>query len=143
MTTKSGRVYGCKEFWIKGEEARLMKERELRVIVREDDRSDQTIAPKRWLPLMRPIAVAYIAVSGDQAKGIPPKFEEEDGPVIRVVRRTVTRLGDVVDADLHFDGGRAVPEAASEVKRYLEEELCPGKVFSSDALLTIYWFETV
>lgn len=143
MARAKERVYGVPEFWLKGSEAELAKQRQLTVIVRQGDRSDRERAPQQWIPILEPIPVFYISVPGDQMRGVPAQFEPDDGTTVRITRRTVTRLGDVMDADLYFAHGHAVPKQAAEVKQYLEQELAPGKKFNPGELITIYWVEYI
>ena len=135
-------VHGETALWLKGVEAQMAKARKLTVVIRQGDRSDRVAAPERWLPLLTPVPTYYIAVPGDQAKGIAAQFEPDDGTTVQIVRRAVTRLGDIVDADLRYAGGvangSAVSKIAKNVKQYLEGELAPGKTFSPDDLITIY-----
>lgn len=132
-------VYGERAFWVKGQEAKMVGQKSLTVILREGDRSDQVVAPKQWLPLFEAIPVYFLDEVA--AKGGPLGFEPDDGMTVRVVRRTVGRLGDLKDADLSFGGGTAVPRTVAEVQRYLSEEYAPGKTFLSDTIFTVYWVE--
>lgn len=135
-------VYGERAFWVKGEEARMAKEHKLTVIIREKDRSDPARAPQQWLPLFEPIPVyTLILGTGDQAKGIDPNFELDDGTTVQIVRRTVTRLGDITDGDLSFGAGSAVSTTAADVLGYLQGEMSPGKEFPPATVMTLYWVE--
>jgi hypothetical protein len=134
-------VYGERSFWVKGREAELIRERMLRVIIRPGDRSDREAAPKQWLPLFEPIPVYCITIPGDQEKKIAAIFAPDDGTTVKIVRRTVTRLGDIMDQDLSYATGVAVPVTAVDVLEYLENELAPGKEFTPDTVMTIYWFD--
>lgn len=141
MARATERIYGVPEFWLKGNEAQLAKRRTLTVIIRQGDRSDRQRTPQQWLPLLEPIPVFFISTPGDQSRNIPAQFEPDEGTTVRIIRRTVTRLTNVTDADLCFARGRAVPKRATEVKQYLEQELAPGRSFGSSDLITIYWIE--
>lgn len=135
-------IYGEQAFWVKGGEGSLLKGGDLKVILRLGDRSSRDLAPQQWLPLFEPIPVyTLILGTGDQSKGIDPDFEPDAGVTVWIVRRTVTRLRDVTDADLQYQGGRAVPLLAKDVRTYLENELCPGKELNPDMLMTVYWIE--
>ena len=133
--------YGEQAFWVKGTEAEMAKEKTLAVILRHGDRSDQVRAPQQWLPLLEPIPVYCISVPGDQANGIEAQFERDQGLTVQIVRRTVTRLGDIRHGDLQFMQGYAVPQTPDDILPYLTEDLAPGKVFESDTLMTVYWVE--
>lgn len=135
-------TYGERALWVKGEEARMAKDKNLVVIIRVGDRSSQNLAPKQWLPLFQPVPVYTLVLgTGDQARGIDPDFEPDNGTAVQVVRRTVTRLCDVMNDDLRYKGGSAVPKCAAEVSEYLSREMSPGKEFNPDTLLTLYWIE--
>lgn len=138
-------VYGEMALWLKGkestDEARMAKERRLTVILRAGDRSSRELAEKQFLPLNTSIPVYYIAVPGDQDRGIAAQFESDVGDAVKIVGRTVVRLGDIKDAHLSFQEGTAVVSEAGEVRRYLEEVLSPGKSFGPESLITIYWVE--
>lgn len=135
-------TYGERAFWVKGEEAQRVKDRRLTVIIRLGDRSSQDLVPKQWLPLLQPVPVYTLVLgTGDQARGIDPDFEPDNGTTVQVVRRTVTRLCDVKDADLQYGKGSSVPGCAAGVADYLSHEMSPGKRFDLDTLLTLYWIE--
>lgn len=133
--------YGERAFWVKALESKMAKEDSLTVIIREGDRSDPVKAPMQWLPLFESIPVYCIAVPGDQVKGIAAQFEKDAGIAVKIVRRTITRLRDIKNGDLHFGSGSAVPRSKEFVQRYLEEEMSPGKMFPPDTVLTLYWVE--
>lgn len=132
-------AYGEPTFWLKLTESELAVTRRLTVILRVGDRSSKATAPKQWLPMFEPIPVYHL--DKEAAHGGPLGFCPDDGTTVKIVRRTVGRLGDIVDADLRYRGGRAVPAAAAEVKRYFEEEMSPEKTFADDQVVTIYWVE--
>lgn len=132
-------VYGERALWLKGEEATMAMARRLSVIIRTGDRSSEKLSPKQFLPFGERTPV-YI-LDAVAAKGGPLGFETDTGLTMEVVRRCVTRLKDIVDADLRFNGGTAVPQSAQDVTTYLAEEMAPGKHFSPDDLFTIYWVE--
>ncbi len=135
-------VYGERAFWVKGNEAKMVKSQGLTVILRLGDRSDSQKAPKQWLPLFEPIPVyTLVPGTGDQAKGINPDFEPDDGTTVQIVRRTVTRLGDIKDEDLSFGNGYAVSDDSAGVLDYLQTEMSPGKEFDPSTIMTIYWVE--
>ncbi len=135
-------VYGERAFWVKGQEAEMVRNRVLTVILREKDRSDRVAAPQQWLPLFEPIPVyRLVDGSGDQARGVPPDFHEDDGTTVKIVRRTVGRLGDLKFADLYYADGSAVPQNADRVTEYFETEMSPGKKFPPETVLTVYWVE--
>src|SRR3989344_5106405 len=133
-----GHIYGEIAFWVKGEEARLIKSRELTVIIRQDDRSSPEL--KQWLPEDEPVPIFFL--DAEAAKGGPLGFETDDGTSVRV-RRFVRQLGEIEDADLRFNGGRAVPTTGALVKDYLENELAPGKTFGIEHPITIYHLEYI
>lgn len=134
-------VYGEMALWLKGDEAQMVKDEVLTVIIRAGDRSSRDLAPQQFLPINTSIPVYYIAVPGDQDRGIAAQFEPDTGRAVRIVGRTVVRLGDIKDAHLSFQEGTAVVSEAGEVRRYLEEVLSPGKSFGPESLITIYWVE--
>lgn len=134
-------MYGERAFWVKGEEAEKAKGKNLTVILRMGDRSDRERAPKQWLPLFQPIPIYCIAVPGDQEKGISAQFEPDQGLTAQVVRRTVTRLGDITGGDLFFGNGHAIPLRATDVADYLAENFAGGKVLPPDTVMTVYWVE--
>lgn len=134
-------VYGERALWVKGIEAAMAKNHSLTVVIRQGDRSDPEKTPLQWLPLGKPVPIFCIAVPGDQARGVAAQFEDDDGTTVFIAGRLVKPLGHVVEDDLVFGRGGAIPRTATEVKNYLEQELCPGKTFSPDDLITIYYVE--
>ena len=128
-------VYGEIAFWVKKLEAHLIRDRQLSVFIRPDARDNPAL--KQWLPLFTPVPVFYLDAAA--AKGGPLGFEPDDGTTVEVVRRTVCRLGEVLDQELHYNGGRAVPVTAADVKKYLEQELAPGKTFGVEHPITVSW----
>ncbi|HYF29394.1 MAG TPA: hypothetical protein VEA36_03460 [Candidatus Paceibacterota bacterium] len=131
-------VYGEHAFWLKDSEVKMARDGTLSVIVRGGDRSTPEKAPKQFLRTNEPVPCYMIAVPGDQDKGISAQFEADGGTTVEVVERIVKPLGEFTDDELVFEGGRAVPENAAGLKRYLEEELAPGKTFGPDAVITVY-----
>lgn len=135
-------MYGERALWVKGVEAEMVKRRELRVILRLGDRSNQVLAPKQWLPLLEPIPVyTLILGTGNQELGIDPEFESDNGTTVLVARRTVIRLNEITDFDLRFGNGTAVPTRAKDVIAYLANELAPGKTFGPHTVMTLYGIE--
>ncbi len=144
-----GHIYGERSLWMKGEEAQLVKSRDLTVIIRQGARDNPNTL--QWLPMFTPIPVFYIAIPGDQAKSIAAKFEPDDGTTVQIARRTVCRLHDVLEEDLQYEHGYAVPDTVNPdaedfdnlltVKEYLENELVPGRTFMDEDLVTIYCIE--
>ena len=135
-------TYGEQALWVKGVEAEMVKKRELTVILRLGDRSDRVQTPKQWLPLFERVPVyTLILGTGNQDLGIHPEFEPDKGTTVWVLRRTVTRLRDITDADLHFGNGTAVPDCAKDIVAYLVNELAPGKKIDRDMVMTLYGVE--
>lgn len=135
-------IYGESALWVKGVESEMAKERSLTVILRLGDRSDRLQTPKQWLPLFERVPLyTLILGTGNQDLGIDPDFEPDNGTTVQVVRRTVTRLGDITDADLLFRKGSAVPLCAVDILDYLAQELAPGKIFDPSMVMTLYWIE--
>lgn len=132
-------VYGEVSFWVKGEEARRMKNRRLSVIVRQGDRSNPETL--QYVPEGVPVPVFAIAVPGDQAKGIAAQFEPDDGTTVQVIHKKICRLDAVLDRDLRYGNGGAVPEVAELVRDYLEHELVPGRTFKDEDMVTLYYIE--
>ena len=135
--------YGERAFWVKGQEAYLVKARDLTVILRPGDRSDPKIP--QCLPLNEPLPIFFlIPGTGDPKDRLkPPEFEEDDGTTVRVISRTIRALKDITDDDLEFGSGAAVVHQASEIKRYFEEVQDPGKTLNPESPLTIYRLEYV
>ncbi len=129
--------YGEESFWLKKNEERLARERRLTVIVRQGDRTDESKTPVQFVSVSKPIPVFYIAKEGDQTQGVKAQFHPDDGTTVEVVKQKVVQLGLVKDEDLKFENGTAVPQTATEVRTYLEEELAPGKKYADDQLLTL------
>lgn len=135
-------VYGERTFWVKGREAHLVEARALTVFVRLGDRSAPNKAPLQWLPLFEPIPVySLIFGTGDQDKGVMPRFELDRGVTVQIVRRTVGRLGDFKSSDLRFKDGSAVAVLPEALVEYLEVEMYPGKKFPPETIMTVYWVE--
>jgi len=88
------RVYGERTFWLKGKESEMAKEKSLTVVIRPGDRSDKVNTPQQWLPMESRVPLYYIRVPGDQARGISPEFEPDDGSTVQIVKRSVMRLQD-------------------------------------------------
>lgn len=133
--------YGERAFWVKMLEAEMIRHRELTVVIRTDDRSSPIKAPQQWLPLGYPIPIYFIERPGDQTKGVAARFYPDNGTTVMILHREIVRLGDLTDKHLVFAGGTAVPQFLDVVKRYLGEELVPGKDLSSDTILTLYYIE--
>ena len=127
--------YGEEAFWLKKGESELAKRLRLTVIIRQDDRTDESKMPKQFVNVGKPVPV--FRLDAIAAEGGPLGFDPDDGTTVEVVRQKVVKLGDITDEGLYFEGGTAVPESAADVRRYLEQELAPGKTYGDEQVLTL------
>ena len=127
--------YGEEAFWLKKNESQLARNYRLNVIIRQDDRTDEAKMPKQFVNVGKPIPIFHLdAIAADGGR---LGFEPDDGTTVEVVRQKVVKLRDITDEELRFHGGVAVPQSAADVRRYLEEELAPGKKYGDEQVLTL------
>jgi len=127
---------GVGAVWVRSVHKPGFQREEIRMYVRPGDRSD----PRKFKgnPLGEPIAVRFISKPGNQALGVSPEFDPDDGTTIEMVACFVKRLDQLTEEDLQ---GAAPDYATSELVAHHVGMTYDRAPLEDDELVTVFRFK--